>query len=76
MEKVNRKSLLKTHAILLLDFAKQHKTTNACNKPEIYIYMFIYIYIYICTYIYNIIFIYIDNIYIKYIIYIYIFEFQ
>ena len=37
MEKVCRKSALKTSAIPLINFGKQHKTTNACKKLEIYI---------------------------------------
>ena len=81
IEKAYRKPALKTTTILLFNFGKQHKTTNACKKLQIYIFTYIqhavYTRIYICIlYIY----IYVHHIYLylyllymyAYIIYIYI----
>ena len=43
MENVYKKYALKTSSIPFFNFGKQHKTTNACQKRDIYIYIYIYI---------------------------------
>ena len=52
MENVYKKYALKTSSIPFFNFGKQHKTTNACQKRDIYIYIYLNIYTACCIYMY------------------------